>query len=310
MDGRNISKDRANAIQRVNAASRCQQFRERYRHKSGVIVNRVEYGGTTNMRLMPAIALVAAFPTFTAAQQAGQLSGEAQTYADSGLVPENQRVQAEPRREDPHMVSWRRDRAVVVATYAWPFDDFNRAYNHFAARYRNYARDYGNFAYDYRGFAPGYRDYARDYGNFAHDYLPDSLDGSYDAPETTGSLSVDILPTFAQVYVDQRYVGMSYELGGGLTLEAGPHRVEFRADDHTPVVLYVTIEPGRQVRYEGALVRQNAEPEPAPPALVRQATPAMTVYFIPGCYLGNVPPNAARLPAGCDIGATKVMTTR
>jgi hypothetical protein len=33
----------------------------------------------------------------------------------------------------------------------------------------------------------------------------------------------------------------------------------------------------------------------------------MTIYFIPRCYLGNVPPSAARLPAGCDIKDLKVM---
>jgi hypothetical protein len=260
------------------------------------------------MRLTLAVLLVAAFPAFTAAQEAGQLSGEAQTYADGRPLPETRSVQAGQRRDGAFIVSRRRDRAVLVGAYSWPYDDFGREYNRFAPRYRDYARDYGNFAYDYRGFAPRYRDYASDYGNFAYDYQPDSMDESYDRPETTGRLSVDILPTFAQVYVDHRYVGMLYELGGGLTLDAGPHRVEFRADDHTPSVVYVSIEPGRQINYEGALVRQGAEPDPQPPAIVRQATPAMTVYFIPGCYLGNVPPTAARLPAGCDISATKVIT--
>jgi hypothetical protein len=258
------------------------------------------------MRVMPAIVLVAVFPGLTAAQEGGQLSGEAQTYADGRPVPEPRTVQAGQRR---HTVSQRRDGAVSVGAYGWPYDDFGRNYNQFARRYRDYARDYGNFAYNYRGFAARYRDYARDYGNFAYDYQPDSLDESYEGPLTTGALSVDILPTFAQIYVDHRYVGMSYELRGGLMLDAGPHRVEFRADDHTPSVVYVTIEPGRQISYETALVRQDVEPDPQP-AAARQATPAMTVYFIPGCYLGNVPPTAVRLPAGCDVSATKVITTR
>jgi hypothetical protein len=27
----------------------------------------------------------------------------------------------------------------------------------------------------------------------------------------------------------------------------------------------------------------------------------MTFYLIPGCYMGNVPPKEANLPATCDI---------
>jgi hypothetical protein len=260
------------------------------------------------MRLMPAIVLAAAFPAFTAAQQAGQPSDETQTYADGRPLPEAEGAQAGRRRDGAHMVSRRRDGAVFVAAYGWPYDEFGRNYSLVAGRYRDYARDYGNFAYDYGGIAPRYRDYARDYGNFAYDYQPDASDESHDGPETTGTLSVDIVPTFAQVYVDHRYVGMSYELNRELTLDAGPHRVEFRADDHTPVVLHVTIEAGRQISYQGALVRRDVEPDSEPPALVPELTPAMTVYFIPGCYLGNVPPTAARLPAGCDVSATKVIT--
>lgn len=73
-------------------------------------------------------------------------------------------------------------------------------------------------------------------------------------------------------------------------------------------------------------VAPGAEPPPAPPApppalppireivYVRVEVPAApvvvptgsrTLYFIPGCYLGNVLPDKDRLPAGCDISRMK-----
>ena len=34
----------------------------------------------------------------------------------------------------------------------------------------------------------------------------------------------------------------------------------------------------------------------------------MTGYVIPGCYIGNVPPQEAGLPAGCDLGRLITIT--
>jgi hypothetical protein len=200
----------------------------------------------------------------------------------------------------------RRDRAVFVGAYGWPYREFSRDYASFRSGYRDYARDYGNFAYQYSGFAPRYRDFARDYGEFAYHYQPEP---SSSLPETPkGHVSIDVLPTSALVFVDGQYVGMSYELGSGFTLEAGSHRLEFRADDHEPVALDTMIEPGRAIKYEGTLVRRDTQPEPEPlPPHATGVPAAMTIYFIPRCYLGNVPPTTTRLPAGCDISEMKVI---
>jgi len=43
-------------------------------------------------------------------------------------------------------------------------------------------------------------------------------------------------------------------------------------------------------------------PEPPPFA----PTGDRTLYVIPGCYVGNVPPQKVKLPAHCDV--TKVTT--
>jgi hypothetical protein len=200
----------------------------------------------------------------------------------------------------------RQEGAGVAGSYDWPYREFARDYAHFGTRYRDYARDYGNFAYDYSWFAPRYRDYARDYGEFAYDYQPKPR---YRLPAAaTGQVVVDVLPTSARVFVDGLYIGMSYELSAGFTLEAGPHRLEVRADDYESARLDMMIEPGHLSRYEGTLVRRNAQPEGEPPT-ARAEVPStpMTVYFIPRCYLGNVPPTAARLPVGCDMKDLKVM---
>ena len=45
-------------------------------------------------------------------------------------------------------------------------------------------------------------------------------------------------------------------------------------------------------------------PEAVSPPFVAP-TGSRTLYLIPGCYLGNVPPDAGRLPAGCDISRLK-----
>jgi len=40
---------------------------------------------------------------------------------------------------------------------------------------------------------------------------------------------------------------------------------------------------------------------PAPVAPTPSSAPApATIYVIPGCYVGNVPPQQVTLPAGCD----------
>jgi hypothetical protein len=46
-----------------------------------------------------------------------------------------------------------------------------------------------------------------------------------------------------------------------------------------------------------------AAPQDPPDATA--PVPRTTVYFIPGCYLGNIPPKDAKLPATCDQSSTQ-----
>ena len=53
-------------------------------------------------------------------------------------------------------------------------------------------------------------------------------------------------------------------------------------------------------------------PEPATEAIAPEdPPPPATIYMIPGCYLGNVPPRQVTLPPGCDeSGATVFPSSR
>ena len=63
-----------------------------------------------------------------------------------------------------------------------------------------------------------------------------------------------------------------------------------------PVTRIVEVEvPVREPRVEPA--PRPAEPEP-PPFV---PTGDRTLYVIPGCYVGNVPPKDVKLPANCDL---------
>jgi hypothetical protein len=60
--------------------------------------------------------------------------------------------------------------------------------------------------------------------------------------------------------------------------------------------LVVTVETAaRETREEAERIIR----EPAPPPFVPSGD--RTVYVIPGCYVGNVPPTDVRLPPGCDV---------
>jgi hypothetical protein len=125
------------------------------------------------------------------------------------------------------------------------------------------------------------------------------------ARPSTGRLRLDVTPdAVLQLYVDGYYVGTSVDVNGELKLEAGPHRLEIRAAGYEPVAVEVNIPAGRSITYRGALTASKPlqEPSAAAPAGVAPAAAAepMVVYVIPGCYIGNVPPSEAGLPATCD----------
>ena len=111
-----------------------------------------------------------------------------------------------------------------------------------------------------------------------------------------------------QIYVDGYYVGMLSDVGGELTLDAGGHTIELREEGYENLHVDVRISPDEVVTYRGELkpVSGRGADLPAsgadlqgPRADVAPPAPT-TIYMIPGCYVGNVPPKDAGLPAGCD----------
>jgi hypothetical protein len=139
---------------------------------------------------------------------------------------------------------------------------------------------------------------------------PGPRDGSAARPEPqpqplAGRLRLDVDPRGdQQVYVDGYYVGTPEDFGAELDLESGPHSVEIQAPGYATLQVNVNIAPGRSITYRATLNATDAKP--APEAAVPSSTPVapatpMTGYFIPGCYIGNVPPQDAGLPASCDL---------
>jgi hypothetical protein len=119
-----------------------------------------------------------------------------------------------------------------------------------------------------------------------------------------GMLRFNVIPESAQVFVDSFYAGRIEDIDDQrvLTLAAGPHRIELRAPEYTPTTFDVRIDPNETIVYRAALERARpfTSVEPRAPGPTR-------LYVIPGCYAGNMPPRAERLPAGCDIKQVRVI---
>jgi hypothetical protein len=135
--------------------------------------------------------------------------------------------------------------------------------------------------------------------------------------EATGTLWLDVEPRgIGEVYIDGYLAGTTLDVRGSITLDAGAHHVEVRAEGYQPVAVNVRIEGGAAVTLRRTLQPVPAAPEPAvagPPAApaARPAAaapiPRKPFYYIPGCYLGDVPPKDAGLPPTCDQSKTVVV---
>jgi hypothetical protein len=132
-----------------------------------------------------------------------------------------------------------------------------------------------------------------------------SRSGSAAPVPTTGLLRLSVTPLSAEVFVDSLYVGTVADINARNVLEltAGPHRIEIRAPQYQTVTVDVRITPYETVTYRATLEPLRLPPAAAPPA----HGPATTMYVIPNCYLGNVPPRPNRLPSGCDAKQVQVI---
>jgi hypothetical protein len=126
-------------------------------------------------------------------------------------------------------------------------------------------------------------------------------------PPLLSRLILDIHPPTAQVFADGYYIGIPEDFRlehGGAVLEAGPHRIDIVARDYAPVSFDVNLARGQSATFRHFLTPIVSRPRPAP-ATTANTPPAAkeptTFYLISGCYMGNVPPKEANLPATCDI---------
>jgi hypothetical protein len=125
-------------------------------------------------------------------------------------------------------------------------------------------------------------------------------------PRPIGSLVLDVRPGYAQLFVDGYFVGTPDDLalnGGALALEPGPHRIDLTAPGHESVTVDVRVAANQPISYSRILKSIDATPIDPPPATPAPNGPT-TFYLIPGCYMGNVPPEEARLPSTCDVSRT------
>jgi hypothetical protein len=122
----------------------------------------------------------------------------------------------------------------------------------------------------------------------------------------TGSLRLEVEPAdIVQLFVDDVYVGTSDDVGDELAMEPGVRRIEIRAEGYQTLIFDTT--------YRGSLRPVTPEPPPAAPSepapVASHTSPqARTIYFIPGCYLGNIPPGDVKLPSGCDLSRLIIRT--
>ncbi|HEY6893749.1 MAG TPA: hypothetical protein VI258_06260, partial [Rhodanobacteraceae bacterium] len=167
--------------------------------------------------------------------------------------------------------------------------------------YRTRSRiPYGGYGYVGGGYIAG------DYGAAENSVTPQGAAGPSDAQQPAGMLRLDMSPASAQVFVDSFFVGTVADIEARrvLSLPAGPHRIEVRAQDYQPTTFDVRIDPGDTITYRGALQPVRA----AVPARPAAGAPSATkLYVIPNCYLGNVPPRADHLPKGCDVKQVHVV---
>jgi hypothetical protein len=116
-----------------------------------------------------------------------------------------------------------------------------------------YGYGLGYFAYDPYMYGGGY---PSGYGGYGYDSY-----GGYGTSQRygeTGSLRLKVKPSHAQVHIDGYYVGVVDSYDGvfqKLNIEAGPHRIELRAEGYETAQFDVMVVPGETMTYKGDMKR-------------------------------------------------------
>jgi hypothetical protein len=146
---------------------------------------------------------------------------------------------------------------------------YRNGYGYYGTRYYGprFVRSYAVRPYAFRpytslgfGFYVGYSvPYTWGYPAYAPEWsygYPGAV-GVVPGPSTYGGVSFEVTPNDATVYVDGNFVGATAQFDGSaqpLSLIAGSHRIELRAQGCEPLVFNVDIRPGQVIPYQGDLV--------------------------------------------------------
>jgi hypothetical protein len=143
------------------------------------------------------------------------------------------------------------------------------------------------------------------FDSFAGPWAPYGFPVENPGGDGIGYLLPQVTPGTAEVIVDGEYLGTVDDLrrtGRGQELLPGPYRLDLRAPGYEPVTAGVRIAADETLYYRRDL---EATPRPAP-ASQPPGVPK-TFYVIPGCYAGDKPPQAERLPANCDAANARTI---
>ena len=150
------------------------------------------------------------------------------------------------------------------------------------------------YGYGYDGFAYG--------PSYEPESTYDKMFRTQEPEETTGALFVDVTPATALVFIDTAYRGTVGDLQTrGVTLTPGRHWLDLEAPGFDKKTIEITIRPGEPLRYRFDMTSARTA------AVTIVPERPETMYAIPGCYGGNRPPVAEKLPPGCDIAKVRVI---
>lgn len=132
---------------------------------------------------------------------------------------------------------------------------YGSRYSYYGPWFAGYGFGLGYF-YDpwgYSYYSPYDSRYGYGYGGYGS-----SRYERYGRTGPVGQLRLKVKPHEGQVYVDGYYVGEVDSFDGllqRLSIDAGAHRVEIRAEGYEPVSFDVMVAPGETVTYKGEMKR-------------------------------------------------------